>query len=153
MINQNLLDGNKATISKLGKDLEHKNILLIKNEESQKTLEIQLSTKQNQLDDLKRELDKMVSSNMKRGEMLSKLQSEKTDVENALEKAKKEIKQLQLKWKNQLEQIDVNYRIKSLQEQLEEAREEISGLEMHKTRLKNELNAEKLLNSRLRQYK
>jgi len=153
MINQQSLKENTETLSRQEKEIQTKSTMIIKQEQMIQALRLEHKTKEITLADLKRELSAMVSSNMKRGEMLAKLQYEKAGVENELEKARKDINDLKLKWKNELEKIDVNYKIRALQDMLEEARGSVSELEMHKSKLKNELSAEKLLNSRLRQYK
>lgn len=116
-------------------------------------LKSQKSVLENEVSALKKEQNKLVNLNMRRGELLAKLERENASHLEAADEAKREIKRLKRKWQDECDKIDVNYRVTCLLEEIDNYKLTLDELETHKCKLKNDLVAEKQLNQRLRQYK
>lgn len=153
LANQQRLKSSEEEINKAKSQLGERNSRISRLQKENEALHDQNKSKDQTIQELKQDQSRLVAANMKRGEILAKLQSEKSELEAALEQAKQDIKKLKLQWKNELEKIDVNYKIRCLLEEIDSYKDTVTELEMHKSRLKNELSSEKLLNTRLRQYK
>ena len=113
----------------------------------------QIARKNKIIKELENEQKRLVDSNFKRGELLNKLEQENKDFKIKIEELLENVRLLERKWKDECDKIDVNYKVRSLMSQLEECKLEITEIEMHKSRLRSELNNQKQLNDRLRNYK
>jgi len=98
------------------------------------------------------EVKTLVESNFSRAQMIEALNSENKLKNEAISSLKFEIQKLKDKWKNEIDKVDSNYRIKCLLDEIAGFKNRISQLDLHRDQLKNQLSSEKLLNERLRSY-
>ena len=143
---------NKTVIPNLEKSLK---ISQSENDHSNKKIEELIVTKENleaNIAQNKTEIKNLINTSFSRAQKIEELEHLIEKRDSAVKNLKIEVQELKDKWELEKEKVDRDYKIKMLQQALNDFKGQFEALNLHKNRLKKELSNEKILNQKLRNY-
>ena len=151
-LNEKLSHINKTIIPNLEKSLK---ISQSENDHSNQKIEELIVTKENLEANIvqnKGEIKNLINTSFSRAQKIEELEHVIEKRDSAVKNLKIEVQELKDRWELEREKVDRDYKIKMLQQALNDFKGQFEALNLHKNRLKKELSNEKILNQKLRNY-